>query len=1140
MRTPLSNRRALRRAFRRFVVACCLSAVLLSGCHRSMYRINADREAYCLIDQKVSPECWPIPGYTIEPRPESRMFDPFDRDFPPMPPDDPTSHAYMHRVNCQDGYGCWHNNGDTQWVENPGWWQMLPRTETGAVVIDSESAMRLGLLHSPAYQTELEDLYLSALDVSFQRFQFDIQYFGGFSSFVTTTGRDRAGSGGQSSTQFEVNTFSGQGGNRLLKNELTASGAQLAIGLANSLIWELSGPDMRVGSSLIDFSIIQPLLRGAGRDVVLEALTQSERSLLANVRQMERYRREFYVEVITGRNPGNGPSQTGLALSSLNGQTDSSGNSGGYLGLLEDQQDIRNQRANIAALQSSVAQLEAFFIAGRIDYFQVEQARQALYGAQSRLLASERNLEASLDQFKLTLGLPPGVELVLKESLIEPFQLVDPAIVPLQELITRLQQSVGQTLSKLYEQVIIPTTDQLSREEREELPMPPEIRKKMEALEDKEELVPAKKKPDDADNFLDDPDEEASDDASEDSKAPDGMDEKTGLKDEDKNPHEELPSPGANDGKEVDDGPEEDKDDEADDERDQDDGPTGPSLKWDDNVASTLQTLKQNIETARCAIKRAAERHIDLAERDIKELRSSLEKRNRDANMLRRQLLQRMQEDKSQLAQRRQSKSLDANGADAAATDTSGYLTGDKAEDGENGEEGICASGDKTNDEVTEDDVNAVLPYRPDRLKQLPTVLEDTLADILKELERSDKGLAKIVEAIDELLETGAELKPEELFRKLQEEVFVNLPSELNNLAASVLSITLVQARARTESITLPSVNLDWENALSMARCNRLDWMNARAGIVDTWRQVQVTANDLESQLDLIVQGDIGNVGDNGLDIRPSTGRLRFGVEFDSPITRLAERNTYRESLINYQRARRDYYQFGDGVATSLRDILRRLRVNQINFELQRAAVDVAISQVELARLRLQEPPRPGEDSGFGATTARDLVSALNGLLNAQNEFLSVWVGQEVLRRSLDLDLGTMQLDYNGMWIDPGARLGWNENNANDLTEGTMEPLGDEFNSPAFDAEAEVEPEPITPPVPDPPAKIFPLPDAAARRLPPPVQLPPVASQAPPQFIRASPTQSPWSGRSPSSSFRPTPIQPVAYDQPILNADAAE
>jgi hypothetical protein len=42
-------------------------------------------------------------------------------------------------------------------------------------------------------------------------------------------------------------------------------------------------------------------------------------------------------------------------------------------------------------------------------------------------------------------------------------------------------------------------------------------------------------------------------------------------------------------------------------------------------------------------------------------------------------------------------------------------------------------------------------------------------------------------------------------------------------------------------------------------------------------------------------------------------------------------------------------------------------------------------------------------------------------LLSAQNSFLAFWVNYEVLRRGLDLDLGTMQLDSEGLWIDPGT-----------------------------------------------------------------------------------------------------------------------
>ncbi len=190
--------------------------------------------------------------------------------------------------------------------------------------------------------------------------------------------------------------------------------------------------------------------------------------------------------------------------------------------------------------------------------------------------------------------------------------------------------------------------------------------------------------------------------------------------------------------------------------------------------------------------------------------------------------------------------------------------------------------------------------------------------------------------------------------------------------------------------------------------------------LVDSWRLIQFNANDLRSEVDIVFTGDISNRGDNPLALDDATGRLRAGVQFDAPLTRLSERNNYRQSLIEYDQARRSYYRYEDRIAQLLRDTIRRVELNQLNFELLRSAVRVSIAQVELAQLRLQEPPKPDEENILGATTARDLVSALSDLLNAQTDFLSVWVNYEVLRRSLDLDLGTMQLDPYGGWIDPG------------------------------------------------------------------------------------------------------------------------
>jgi outer membrane protein TolC len=249
--------------------------------------------------------------------------------------------------------------------------------------------------------------------------------------------------------------------------------------------------------------------------------------------------------------------------------------------------------------------------------------------------------------------------------------------------------------------------------------------------------------------------------------------------------------------------------------------------------------------------------------------------------------------------------------------------------------------------------------------------------------------------------------------------------NDLTRLAgdfAELLSnLSVVQARARLESIALVRVELQPEQGIKIARQNRPDWMNARAALVDQWRQIEIAANALRSELNVRLNGDLGTVGDNPFRFRDTNGRLSVGLEFDAPLTRVVERNAYRESLINYQRARRAYYQFEDRVAQNVRSVLRSTRLSQLNFEIRRAAVRVAIDQVEVARLNLQRPPRVGEKgSESGSNVGRDLVDALQRLLDAQNAFLRAWVDYEAQRLSLDFELGTMRLDENGMWIDPG------------------------------------------------------------------------------------------------------------------------
>ena len=175
------------------LAAVCFTICCTSGCLRPLFRERADRDAYCLVEAKANDPRWPLDGYTIEIDPASRMYDPFNPDFPPMPPDDPAAHRYMHCVDCKHGWPFWHKHGDTPHVENPHWFSLLPTDEDGKLQLDIDSAVQLALLHAPDFQTELETLFLSALDVSFERFRFDTQFFAGTDAIYTADGRNRSG-----------------------------------------------------------------------------------------------------------------------------------------------------------------------------------------------------------------------------------------------------------------------------------------------------------------------------------------------------------------------------------------------------------------------------------------------------------------------------------------------------------------------------------------------------------------------------------------------------------------------------------------------------------------------------------------------------------------------------------------------------------------------------------------------------------------------------------------------------------------------------------------------------------------------------------------------------------------------------------
>ena len=64
-------------------------------------------------------------------------------------------------------------------------------------------------------------------------------------------------------------------------------------------------------------------------------------------------------------------------------------------------------------------------------------------------------------------------------------------------------------------------------------------------------------------------------------------------------------------------------------------------------------------------------------------------------------------------------------------------------------------------------------------------------------------------------------------------------------------------------------------------------------------------------------------------------------------------------------------------------------------------------------------PAVPGAaPAQFGPTAALDLLRALSDLRSAQDAFMSVWLNYYAGRMTLMRELGLMEIDENGLWVD--------------------------------------------------------------------------------------------------------------------------
>jgi hypothetical protein len=259
---------------------------------------------------------------------------------------------------------------------------------------------------------------------------------------------------------------------------------------------------------------------------------------------------------------------------------------------------------------------------------------------------------------------------------------------------------------------------------------------------------------------------------------------------------------------------------------------------------------------------------------------------------------------------------------------------------------------------------------------------------------------------------------------------------------------------------------------------NRLDLMNIRAQVVDSWRQIAVFANALlgvfNVRYQLTSNSPLGvaqptNIGGSG-----NAHQLILDTEL--PLTRLTERNNYRASLIAFNRQRRALQEAEDLAVRAVQDELYALRLFADQYKLQQRQLELAYLTIDSSLESLQAPVSPGKSAADGpAALTQQLLTAQRSLPTAQNALLTLWINYLNARLQLYRDLELMPLDARGVWID--------EIRDCDCGVGLEPPAGGER---------------LPEPRPMPPAGVERLPEPrpmppAGDRLPPPTPKPPAA-----------------------------------------------
>ncbi len=384
-RTPLNRYASL---------AGLLLVVILAGCTSSHYRKSADKEAYRAIRAKSSLVTNMDSNFHIE---QTNSFD---------------VSKYAVSTSVEEFLG---PEGEH---------------ERGARVLKLEDALGLATDFSRNYQTRKEQLFASALSLTLSRHAFAPIFSGNVTPTYSVQNIDVARQTnvvlsstnvilGQTNIVLgrtniipahwaedrKITTKAGIGADWLIRDV-----GKISTAFMTDFTRFVTGDPRAMFSSELNATFTRPLLRDAGFQQEKEALIQSERRLLYDLRDFTRFRKNLSVQIATA-----------------------------YYGVLRNRDTARNSYLNLQSSRKNAERSRALAKEGRITQSDLGRLEQQELSTEGTWIDSIRNYKLALDNFKRQLGVNVDTQVVLDDRDLQNLQILDPNL--------RLEDSVRIALS---------------------------------------------------------------------------------------------------------------------------------------------------------------------------------------------------------------------------------------------------------------------------------------------------------------------------------------------------------------------------------------------------------------------------------------------------------------------------------------------------------------------------------------------------------------------------------------------------------------------------------------------------------------------------------------------------------------------